>query len=149
MGKKIKGPILKLKGSREVFSDLITLKTGKINRKATMRELKTNLEMWMSNPDFEEFRESLLDLAIVAKVNKQRMKNQDVDNIAKIVLDALRKNDKFDFKKDVFLFKDDSQVVRLLVCKILKEEDEFHNTDGLIISFRKHDPKKQMILVEM
>lgn len=131
-----------------VFSDLITLKTGRINKKETLKGIKKNLEDWIKNPHFNEIRKEKLDLAIVAIVNRQRMEKQDVDNISKIVLDALKKNDRLDFKKDVFLFYDDSQIVRLLVQKVQREEEENYTTDGLIISFRKHDPQKQMILVE-
>lgn len=100
----------------------------------------------MMNKNFDRFRHESLDLAIVAKVDKQRMKRQDVDNIAKVVLDALRKNKEVDSKEDVFLFYDDSQIARLLVWKIPREEDERYDTDGLVISFRIHDPHKQMLL---
>jgi len=144
-GRASKGPTFELEDSKGLFSDLITTKTG-VNRKKTIESIKKNLASWMGKKDFNRFRNKRLDLAIAARVNKQRMKQQDVDNIAKVVLDALRRSDKAGFKRDVFLFYDDSQVVRLLVCKIPREEDEMYNTDGLDISFRIHDPQKQMIL---
>lgn len=129
------------------FSDLVTIRTSGKNRIETIKILKTNLEGWIKNSCFNELRKEKLDLAIIAIVNKQRMKRQDVDNILKIVLDALKKNDKLNFKKDAFLFYDDSQIVRVLIQKVERVEDENYETDGLIISFRKHDPDKQMILV--
>ncbi|AEA46856.1 hypothetical protein Arcve_0841 [Archaeoglobus veneficus SNP6] len=100
----------------------------------------------MENPLFEEIRKAQLDVAIVAFVPKSRVKNQDVDNISKIVLDTLKK-DKQD-PSSPYLFVDDSQVVRLLVYKKPCEAIEGYETSTLIISFRKHDPSKQMILVE-
>lgn len=144
-GKILKGPISELEDSKGLFSDLIATKTG-VDKKKTIESIKKNLASWMKKEDFNRFRSERLDLAIVARVNKQRMKQQDVDNIAKVVLDALRRNKKVGFKRDVFLFYDDSQVVRLLVYKIPREEDEMYDTDGLDISFRIYDHQKQMIL---
>ena len=138
---------IKLEDSMGFSSDLVTIKTSKINRIETIKTLKTNLESWMKNPYFNELRNEKLDLAIVAIINKQRMKRQDVDNVLKVVLDALKKNDKLNFKKDAFLFYDDSQIVRVLVQKVERVEDPNYETDQLVISFRKHDPNKQMILV--
>ena len=138
-----------LEGCEGLFSDLITTKTSGINRKATIRNIKTNLASWMMNRNFDRFRHEPLDLAIVAKVDKRRMERQDVDNIAKVVLDALRKNKEIDWKEDVFLFHDDSQVARLLVWKMPREEDGRYDTDGVVISFRIHDPQKQMLLVSV
>ena len=136
-----------LEGSIGGFSDLVTVKTGKINKTETIKMIKTNLESWMKNPLFNEFRNEKLDLAVIAIVSKQRMKKQDADNVLKVVLDALKKNDKLNFKKDAFLFYDDSQIVRVLVQKVERVEDPNYETDQLVISFRKHDPNKQMILV--
>jgi Holliday junction resolvase RusA-like endonuclease len=138
---------IKLEDSIGFYSDLVTIKTGKMNRLKTIKTLKTNLESWMKNPHFNELRNEKLDLAIVAIINKQRMKRQDIDNILKVVLDALKKNNKFNFKKDAFLFYDDSQIIRVLIQKAERVEDEYYETDGLVISFRKHNPNKQMILV--
>ena len=141
-----KGPILKLDGAIGICSDLITVKTGKIKRNATIQKIKINFENWVKNKNFDGFRKELLDLAIVAKVNKQRMNKQDLDNLAKVVLDALKKDPKSDFKPEAFLFFDDAQIVRLLVYKIPREEDDRYDTDGLIISFRKHAPEREMEL---
>ena len=144
-GKILKGPIFELEDSKGLVSDLIATKTG-VDKKKTMESIKKNLASWMENEDFNRFRSERLDLAIVARVDKQRMKQQDVDNIAKVVLDALKRNKKVGFKRDVFLFYDDSQVVRLLAYKIPREEDKMYDTDRLDISFRIHDPQKQMKL---
>ena len=141
------GPLLVLEESEGVVTDLIVIKT-RTNRKKMIKDIKINLEHWMKNHNFDEFRDCNIDLAIVAKVNKQRMKQQDIDNVAKVVLDALKKNENIDFKPEIFLFNDDSQIVRLLIYKMLRKEDKIYDTDSLTISFRKHDPYKQMILTE-
>ena len=65
------------------------------------------------------------------------LKLQDVDNIAKVVLDALKG----------CLFKDDSQIVRLLLVKQEAELLAGYDTNSLVISFRVHDPEKDMILI--
>ncbi|WP_332247735.1 RusA family crossover junction endodeoxyribonuclease [Archaeoglobus veneficus] len=124
----------------------MVIKTSNKTKKEIIKEIKTNLKSWMENPLFEEIRKAQLDVAIVAFVPKSRVKNQDVDNISKIVLDTLKK-DKQD-PSSPYLFVDDSQVVRLLVYKKPCEAIEGYETSTLIISFRKHDPSKQMILVE-
>jgi len=145
MGRITKGAIWKLKDSVGMCSDLITIKSGKkVDKKETTKSIKVNLERWMENLGFEKFRKNPMDLAIVVKMNKYRFRHQDVDNVVKIVLDALKKNNKSD---SAFLFEDDSHVVRLLVWKMEREEDPYYNTDQLIISFRAHDPTKQMEIV--
>lgn len=137
---------LGLEDSKGIFSDLITISSGKVTRRETINKIKTNLEAWMKNQHFDPYRNTLLDVAIVLFIGRQRIKRQDVDNIAKIVLDALKKDNKNKYRREAYLFDDDSQVVRLLVYKIPRCEDELYNTDSMTISFRVHDPQKQMLL---
>ena len=141
-GRRGSGPLLVLEDSFAHFEDLVTIETKGLRRKAVIETIRTNLAEWMNNPEFTVLRNSPLDLVIVAKVNRRRMSTQDVDNVAKIVLDALK-----EAPGDVrFLFHKDSQIVRLLVWKIQQQEDPDFNTDTIGISFRVHDPDKQMIL---
>lgn len=137
-------PYLVLENSDGSFDDLVTIKTGGRYKRAVMDVIKTNLGNWMQNPSFKDIRGELLDLVIVARVSARRMKSQDIDNLAKIVLDALKEK----AGDPCFLFRDDSQIARLLVWKIEREEQPGWNTDSLTISFRVHDDKKQMALVE-
>ena len=106
-------------------------------------KIRTDLARWLTNPQFNNMRNGLLDIAIVAGVSANRMESQDVDNIAKVVLDGLEK-EKGDSR---FLFYDDNQIIRLLIYKQRREELSGYNTDSLTISFRVHDSNKQMILV--
>jgi len=141
------GGTLVLEDSDGYASALIEVKTG--SKQETIRQIKKDLRGWMENKRFEPYRRAELDVAIVAKVNKQRMNCQDVDNIAKDVLDALQKHG----DQEAYLFEKDSQVTRLLVWKQCKPDPEPPLeqvqvlTDELTISFRRHDPDKQMILV--
>jgi len=141
-GRRGSGPFLVLENCYGSFDDLVTVKTGSNYKKEVTDIIKRNLEIWLANPEFDNVRSSLLDLAIIARISAQKMTRQDVDNISKVVLDALQKSGN-DMR---FLFYDDKQVIRLLVWKIQQEEDSEQNTDTLGISFRIHDPKKQMIL---
>lgn len=136
---------LKLEDAAGVFSDLITISSGKVTRRETINKIKTNLEAWMKNQRFDPYRNASLDVAIVLFIDRQRMNKQDVDNIAKIVLDALKKDNKH--RREAYLFDDDSQVIRLLVYKIPRCEDEVYNTDSMTTSFREYDPRKQMLLI--
>lgn len=144
IGRTGSGPFLVLEDNLGTFDDLITIRTKGIYRKETIEEIRRNIESWMKNPDFESVRSSSLDLAVIARVNPNRIKTQDVDNIAKVVIDALKKSE----GDTRFLFYDDCQVVRLLIWKIQQQECTGYNTDTLTISFRIHDDKKQMILIE-
>lgn len=137
-------PYLVLEASAGSFDDLVTIKTGSRYKKEITEVIKTNLWNWMHNPDFKDIRGEFLDLAVVARINSMRVKTQDIDNIAKVVLDALKEQE----GDSRFLFHDDCQIVRLLVWKIQEEKLQGYNTDSLTISFRVHDGKKQMILVE-
>jgi len=145
IGKTGSPPFLQLEGSIGVSGDLGDLKTGSKYRKETINTIKTNLSTWMRNDSFEPFRESQIDLAIVIKLSPGRLKRQDTDNIVKVICDALKKR-KGDNR---FLLNDDSQIVRLLVWKILRVEDPFYDTDSYDISFRPHDGNRPMILIEL
>lgn len=144
IGRTGSAPFYELEGSLGTFDDLITIRTKGIYRKETIEEIRRNIESWMKNPDFESVRSLPLDLAIVARVNPSRTKKQDIDNIAKVVMDALKKSE----EDPRFLFYDDCQVIRLLVWKLQETQYAGYNTDTLTISFRMHDNKKQMILIE-
>ncbi len=136
-------PPLFLEGTNYIFHDLITIKTRDEYKRDVVEKLRKNLAIWMKNPQFNKTRNELLDIAIVARVHENRMKDQDVDNIAKVVLDALQES-KGDSR---FLFYNDNQVIRLLIYKQQSKNLPSYNTDGLTVSFRIHDPEKQMVLV--
>lgn len=137
-------PFLRLEDSYGFSGDLGEVKTGIKYRKGMIDTIKNNLSIWMANSDFEQIRGQQLDLAIVIKLSPYRLKRQDVDNIAKVICDALkqRKGD------ERFLFDDDSQIIRMLAWKIERKEDPQWYTDSYDISFRIHDGSKQMNLIE-
>ena len=144
IGKTGSPPFLQLEGSYGVSGDLGEVKTGSDYRKDMIDTIKNNLSIWMANSAFEPIRGQQLDLAIVVKLSPYRLKNQDVDNIVKVICDALQQQ-----KGDEhFLFDDDSQIIRMLVWKILRTEDPQWYTDSYDISFRIHDSNKQMNLIE-
>lgn len=144
IGKTGSPPFLQLADSIGVSGDLGEVKTGSDYRKGMIDTIKNNLSIWMANSAFEPIRGQQLDLAIVVKLSPYRLKNQDVDNIAKVICDALkqRKGDKR------FLFDNDSQIIRMLVWKIPRKEDPQWYTDSYDISFRIHDGNKPMNLIE-
>ena len=144
IGRTGSSPPLFLEDSEGSFYDLVTIKTGSKYKKEITDTVKTNLRSWMQNPNFKDIRGESLDLAIVASVNPSRMKTQDIDNVAKVALDALKKRE----GDSSFLFHDDYQIVRLLIWKVQSEKRPMYNTDSLSISFRVHNNKKQMILIE-
>lgn len=144
IGKTGSPPFLRLEDSCGFAGDLGEVKTGARYRKDMINTIKNNLNHWMSNENFNHYRGKQLDLAIVVKLSPQRLKTQDVDNIAKVICDAL-KQQKGDER---FLFDNDCQIIRMLVWKIQRREDPLWHTDSYDISFRTHDGNKQMNLIE-
>lgn len=138
------GPFYELEDYTGLIGDLVTVKTGSDYRQEVISTIRRNFADWMKHHRFEDIRESKLDIAIIVSVTPHRMKCQDVDNIAKAVLDALKKSG----EDNRFLFHDDRQIIRMLVWKIEQKTLQDYNTDTLTISFRKHNPEKQMILIE-
>jgi len=144
IGKTGSPPFLRLEDSDGFSGDLGEVKTGSAYRKGMIDTIKNNLSIWMANSEFEQIRGKQLDLAIVIKLSPYRLKRQDVDNIAKVICDALQKQ-KGDER---FLFDDDSQIIRMLVWKIERKEDPQWYTDSYDISFRVHDSNRQMNLIQ-
>lgn len=75
-------------------SDLIEIITSLKQKKSMVKKIRENFGVYFENEKFKEVREAgaLLDLAIFLEVDIKRFKNQDLDNIQKIVLDALQKD---------------------------------------------------------
>jgi len=136
-------PDLELESSEGLNKDLIIINTTK--RKDTIENIRRNLGLWMNNHNFEKFRSRKIDLAIILYLDKKRYNSQDLDNISKIVLDSLQK----DIKNinTPYLIENDSQIVRLLLYKLPRTELKNINSNSLVISFRLHDPKKDMLLI--
>ena len=128
---------LVLEDSEGTFGDLITVKTKNKTKKKMIEEIRSNQGSWMEKfPHFHDINKKI-DLAIVVYRRVGYLKRQDLDNIAKVVLDALKG----------CLFNDDSQIVRLLLVKKEAELLAGYDTDSLVISFRIHDPERDMILI--
>ncbi len=144
-------------GNHKVLKDclgsngsLIEIITSPILKKSMVKEIRENFGEYFKNEKSKEARYAgaLIDLAIFLEVDINNFKNQDLDNIQKVVLDALQK-DKADPSWN-YLYENDSQVCRILVWKVEKKEikvlNEKYNTASMTISFRIHDPLKQMIM---
>jgi Holliday junction resolvase RusA-like endonuclease len=125
-----------LGGAEGSFADLITIKTGTKTKKQVIEEFSRNTEIWQKTFPYLRNKDAKIDLAIVIYRKPHFIRRQDVDNIAKVVMDALKGN----------LFLDDSQIVRLLVYKLDAKHVESHDTDSVAISFRLYNPNKQMNL---
>ena len=122
---------------------LMAVKTGnKAKKYLVVKQIRDELAYWMKNNNLDPIRDKELDLAIVVSRESRHIGIQDVDNIAKWVIDALKKN-----KEDThYLFNDDKQIFRLLVYKQVAIKLPEYNTDSISISCRVHNPNKQMIL---
>lgn len=128
---------LVLEDSEGTFGDLITVKTKSETKKEMIREIQSSQGSWMEKFSYLHDTNKEIDLAIVVYRRVGYLKRQDLDNIAKVVLDALKG----------CLFGDDSQIARLLLVKKEAELLAGYNTDSLVISFRIHDPERDMILI--
>ncbi len=127
--KIFKDKFLILEGANGVSGSLITIKTGIKTKKLAKESIKSNLKEWFNK--FPELKEKSvkIDMAVVIYREPSFIRRQDLDNIAKVVLDALKEG----------LYYDDSQIVRLLLYKNEAILEEGYLTDSLVISFRKHN----------
>lgn len=116
--------------------------TGKKN--LSVEQIRKDLTIESDNPNLKKLQKEKLDVAIVVYLQKTSYKNQDVDNLTKVILDALKKPPIDDGRP--YFFEDDCQVARILIYKKEREEDQHSNTCQISISMRKHDPKKEMNL---
>jgi len=98
---------LTLEGHEGTFVDLITVKTKNKTKKKMINEIRSNQGSWMEKFPYLHDTNEKIDMAIVVYRRVGYLKRQDLDNIAKVVLDALKG----------CLFGDDSQIVRLLLVK--------------------------------
>ncbi|MDP2940115.1 MAG: RusA family crossover junction endodeoxyribonuclease [Candidatus Omnitrophota bacterium] len=130
----------KLEDSK-VFGILGEIKTTRIGKKETSEWIAKSLEFEKKDV-WENIKNEKLDIGILVHLNKKRYKTQDVDNIAKVILDSIKKNN-----SEIGLITDDSQIIRLLIHKKLRECSDKSDTDQVSISIRKHDPKKDMKLI--
>lgn len=128
---------LTLEDSEGIFVDLVTVKTKSETKKEVIKEIQSSQGSWMEKFPHLRDTDKKIDLAIVVYRQVRYLKLQDVDNIAKVVLDALKGR----------LFGDDSQIVRLLLVKKEAELLAGYDTNSLVISFRIHDPERDMILI--
>jgi Holliday junction resolvase RusA-like endonuclease len=137
-------PLLVLEGFDNYCHTLVTIKTGSKYKKEMKEQIRTNLGYWLNNPTLKRIEQAELDFAIVVRVDNRNIHIQDVDNISKIVLDALKK-EKGDSR---FLFYDDKQIIRLLLYKTKSTNIPRYKTVSLTISFRLHNSNKQMVLID-
>lgn len=143
--KMSKDPVYLLENSSGSSNMLIVVYTSITKRKEMKGIIRNSLRDWMKNNHFDSLRDQLVDVAIVYHTDNLRTRRQDVDNVAKVVLDSIKRDSKN--TELPFLINDDSQVVCLLIQKIKKTEMDGYETGQVAISFRIHDPSKQMILV--
>lgn len=126
------GMLLKVKTSRNAL------------KKETALLIKNQIDGRAAIGAFDKIRDKPLDIALHLSVNKTRFERQDLDNIQKVVFDAIKKDKRHPERN--YLVSDDSKIIRCLVYKTKRIEDKYVDTDELTISFREHNPEKQMIL---
>lgn len=145
VGRASSGNHLVLEDCIGSFGHLIDIITKKKSKQAMKNDIRTSFSNYFKNDNFKELKKAQLDLAIHLEVESRRFNKQDLDNIQKIVLDALQK-DKNDPLWD-YLYENDSQVCRILVWKMKKVKVLDYNSASMTISFRVHAPSKQMIMI--
>lgn len=106
-----------------------------------------NLALEIENDMWNIYKLPKIDLALYLEVDTCRLNYQDVDNIQKTVLDALKRD-----KKDSLwncLYEDDAQIFRVLCWKTEKQDDDKYNMAAITISFRVYNPEKCMCMVKL
>ncbi|MFA4957218.1 MAG: RusA family crossover junction endodeoxyribonuclease [Candidatus Methanoperedens sp.] len=135
-----------LEGYDGCIGILIDVETASKNKPESIKKIRENFGKYFENKKFEIFKniDTKLDIAIFLEVNSYRYSKQDLDNIQKVVFDALKKDKEDSSWK--YLCEDDSQIVRVIAWKILNEKIERSNTASMTITFRTHNPAKQMMM---
>lgn len=103
---------------------------------------KKFLNLIMEKDTRNIYKLAKFDLALHLQIDTFRLNNQDVDNIQKTVLDALKKRD----SSENYLYEDDAQIFRVFCWKTKKEDIDKYNTAALAISIRVYDPDKPMLM---
>lgn len=129
-----------------IHGDLLEIETNRKFKKENTLKLRKMMPISAKDEKISKIKGELVDVAIVLYLGKNRYKSQDLDNVSKIILDAIKKNGEDD--KEYFI-EDDRQVARLLLYKKQRIEDAEAETSQISISIRKHDPQKEMTLVEV
>lgn len=134
------------KDCKGVWAVLIEIKTGTDEDKTESIKKIRNEVNHFGDKYYDKFRTADLDFAIFLEVTPMRYLTQDLDNVQKVVFDALKEDTNDPSWKNKHLYKDDKKISRVIAWKVKREEDAGFNTDSLTISFRIHDPSKQMIM---
>ncbi len=129
-----------------ISSDLITTHTSK--KEEMIGEIRCNLAHWFKNETVRQLMHKKVDIGLGMFICKQKLDRQDVDNVCKVILDAISKRGKDD--EGPYLLDNDNQVIRLLIYKqeSTRAEELGSCTDQMTLSIREHDPDKQMILIK-
>ncbi|WEL23330.1 hypothetical protein [Candidatus Nanohalovita haloferacivicina] len=105
-----------------------------------IEDLRTDLANWMKNENFEDYKDSEIDVAIVYHYT-DKDNALDVDNLVKPVISALENDDRAD--ENEYLIEDDSQI-REVLAKSMRAE--IKDEDYLTISFREHSQKPMKLV---
>jgi hypothetical protein len=118
--------------------------SGGRNKKKMKQQIRQSVEEKYKNMNFDGYKKADLDFAIYLESSDKDYSGQDLDNVQKIVLDALQKDSQKD--KDPSwdcLFENDARICRILVWKSKKVIylNKLFNWNGIIIN----DNEKQEV----
>ena len=144
-GRVSKCPKYVLEDKQASIGMLLTVQTSsKILKNKTKILIRNEVDGRAAKGVFDAIRDKPVDLCLHVSLNKARFKKQDLDNIQKVVFDAIKKDRRCPDRN--YIVNDDSQIIRCIVYKTNRIEDECVDTDELTISAREHNPGKQMVL---
>lgn len=144
------GKQMVLEGYEGRFILPFKIKSSNRYKKEMKKTIREEIKDYFKNKKFDQHKKTDLDLAIHLEVSDKDHSDQDLDNVQKIVLDALQKDKDKDPNKDPswnYLYEKDARICRILVLKSKKEvypDDPGIDTVSATISFRIHKPTKQM-----
>ncbi|PIN87737.1 hypothetical protein COV12_02220 [Candidatus Woesearchaeota archaeon CG10_big_fil_rev_8_21_14_0_10_32_24] len=129
----------------------ISIATASSKKKEILSKIRNQIKSFFK----EEVKKTdkLVDVAIVIYVNEDRWEKQDVDNIAKVVIDSLGKN-RLDIEGEMCLLENDSQIVRLFVekrksDKITIRKDTCFDSISISVRFFEKHKDKSLNIIEM
>lgn len=125
------------------------IKSGGKNKKKMKQQIRQSVEEKYKNMNFNEYKKADLDFAIYLESSDKDYSGQDLDNVQKIVLDALQRDSQKgkDPSWDC-LFENDAQICRILVWKskkVIYMNKLFNWNDNIINDTEKQDVRDFLV----
>ncbi len=137
---------------QNVFMLDFKIKSRSKTKKETIQKIRQFVEENYKNKKFDSYKKADLDFAIYLETSDRDYSGQDLDNVQKIVLDALQKDSQKD--KDPsweYLLENDAQICRILVWKSKKViyTNKLFNWNSIISNDKEKQEVRDFLITKL